>query len=118
MKERNLDKFLLKLARTSNEYIFEVFNSSLNGLTEVQVEEARERYGNNEITHEKNDSFIKRFIDAFINPFTVVLLVLALISMFTDIIIPQEGEKNFTTVLIIFIMVTISGVIRFIQESR
>ena len=118
MKERNLDKILLKLARTSNEYIFEVFNSSLNGLTEVQVEEARERYGNNEITHEKNDSFIKRFIDAFINPFTVVLLVLALISMFTDIIIPQEGEKNFTTVLIIFIMVTISGVLRFIQESR
>ena len=118
MKERNLDMFLLKLARTSNEYIFEVFNSSLNGLSEMQVEGARENYGNNKITHEKNDSFIKRFINAFINPFTVVLLGLALISIFTDIVIPQEGEKNFTTVLVIFIMVTISGVLRFIQESR
>ncbi|SCI73074.1 Magnesium-transporting ATPase%2C P-type 1 [uncultured Clostridium sp.] len=118
MKERNLDMFLLKLARTNNEYIFEVFNSSVNGLSEVQVEGARERYGNNKITHEKNDSFIKRFINAFINPFTVVLLALSIISVFTDIIIPQEGEKNFTTVLIIFIMVTISGVLRFIQERR
>lgn len=118
MKERNLDMFLLKLARTSNEYIFEVFNSSLNGLSEIQVEGARENYGNNKITHEKNDSFIKRFINAFINPFTVVLLGLALISIFTDIVIPQEGEKKFTTVLVIFIMVTISGVLRFIQESR
>lgn len=118
MKERNLDMFLLKLARTNNEYIFEVFNSSVNGLSEVQVEGARERYGNNKITHEKNDSFIKRFINAFINPFTVVLLALSIISVFTDIIISQEGEKNFTTVLIIFIMVTISGVLRFIQERR
>lgn len=118
MKERNLDMFLLKLARTSNEYTFEVFNSSVNGLSEIQVERARENYGNNKITHEKKNSFIKRFINAFINPFTLVLLALSLISIFTDIVIPQEGEKNFITVLIIFIMVTISGVLRFIQESR
>ena len=44
---------------------------------------------------------MKRLFSAFINPFTVILLVLAVISAFTDIVLADPGEQNYVTVIII-----------------
>lgn len=59
--------------------------------------------------------------DAFINPFTAILFVLALVSAITDIIIPAVNapeEADPMTVIIIMTMVILSGTLRFVQESR
>ena len=63
--------------------------------------------------------------EAFINPFTVVLICLAVVSTVTDIIFPilhmfgnTKKDFNPVTVIIILTMVFVSGVLRFIQESR
>ena len=60
----------------------------------------------------------KRLFSAFINPFTVILLALAVISAVTDIALASPGEKNCATVLIIATMVLLSGGLRFVQETR
>ena len=62
------------------------------------------------------DSVFKRLKRAFINPYSVVLYVLAIISLFIDIILPKN--KSYTTFIIITIMLVISGIVRFIEELK
>ena len=50
----------------------------------------------------------------------MILFALAVISIFTDILIPffKNEEISFLTVIIISTMITVSGLIRFIQEYK
>ena len=70
------------------------------------------------LTYGKRESVAKRLFSAFINPFTAILLALAVISAVTDIALASPGEKNCATVLIIATMVLLSGGLRFAQETR
>lgn len=92
--------------------------TTAGGLSEMQVEASRTQYGDNVITHGKVNPLFQRILDAFVNPFTIILFVLAIVSVFTDIVLAAPGEKNYVTVTIIAAMVMISGVLRFIQETR
>ena len=109
---------LLLASKIGTEELLKKYNNTLNGYSEDAAEELRDKYGSNEISHEKPEPVYKRLIGAFINPFTVVLFVLAAISFFTDVIIANPGEKNPRTVIVICTMVLISGLLRFIQETR
>lgn len=88
------------------------------GLTNEEVEDKRKQYGSNQITKQQKTSLGKRLFDAFINPFTGILIFLAVVSLILDIILANPGEKNPTTVLIITGMVVISGLLKFTQETR
>ena len=98
------------------------YNSSFGGLSEVQVEKNRQRYGANKVTRKRKKSLAQRLAGAFINPFTAILLCLAAVSAVTDILMPvMQGmpeEADVLTVVIIMTMVGISGILRFVQESR
>lgn len=107
------------------EEIKEYLNINLSGLTEDEVDESRDKYGSNKVKKEKKKSIVERLAEAFINPFTVVLICLAVVSTVTDIIFPilhmfgnTKKDFNPVTVIIILTMVFVSGVLRFIQESR
>ena len=97
-------------------------HSRITGLTEEQVDEHRAQFGANRVTHEKAKPLGARIVEAFINPFTAILLCLALVSCATDIFIPlwnhSPEEVSPVTVVIILTMVIISGTLRFVQESR
>lgn len=100
-------------------------HTTLRGLDEEGVSISSMKYGSNKVTHEKKKSFIKRLTEAFINPFTIVLFVLAVVSTLTDIIFPyfsmlgsSPDDFNPLTVIIILTMVLISGTLRYVQESR
>mgnify|MGYP002229998224 FL=1 len=45
------------------------------------VEQARERYGDNVVTHGQKESLFTRICKAFINPFTAILFVLAAVRL-------------------------------------
>lgn len=94
------------------------YGTAATGLTTEQVERSREEHGSNVLTYGKRESVAKRLFSAFINPFTVILLALAVISAVTDIALTSPGEKNCATVLIIATMVLLSGGLRFVQETR
>ncbi len=98
--------------------LLDKFGWSLSGLTEKQVGDSKKKYGDNIIVSGKKDSVPKRICAAFINPFTLVLFVLAIVSAITDIVLADSGDKDCTTVVIISTMVFISGVLRFVQEAR
>ena len=82
------------------------------------VEKSRDEYGENVLTYGKKNPVVKRLASAFINPFNIVLFVLAVISIFTDIVLAAPEDRSYAAVVIIFSMVTISGILRFVQETR
>lgn len=109
----------MQFASTLNKKeLFSKFGWSENGLSAIQVEKSRDDYGRNIVTHGEKESLFTRIYKAFINPFTAILFVLALVSVFTDIILAAPEDKSCITVVIITTMVMISGILRFVQETR
>lgn len=95
-----------------------IYKTTFRGLTEEQVEENRDFYGENIITKGQEDSILKKIYESIINPFTVILLVIALVSLVTNVWLAKPGEEDPTTSIIIVVLVLISGGIRFVQELR
>jgi Mg2+-importing ATPase len=102
-------KRLLKAAARKGDTLLIRYDNSVAGYDEDDIQEMREEYGVNIITKQKEDSLLKHFALAFINPFTIVLFVLAVISLVSE---------DFPAVIIVLSMVFISGLLRFVQELR
>ena len=85
------------------------------GLTKKQVESSLNKYGPNYIDGKKDD-ILSRLKRAFINPYSIVLFILDIISLFTEVIFAKEA--NFATFSIITTMLLASGLIRFYQELK
>ena len=100
-------------------------HTTFYGLSGQSVVENRCVYGTNRVTKQKRKSVIRCLAEAFINPFTGILLCLALVSTMTDMVFPylelfgsSREDFNGLTVGIILTMVFLSGTLRFVQESR
>ena len=120
-----LNQRMQYVAVTPLKELLKNLHTTLRGLDEEGVSISAMKYGSNKVTHEKKKSFLKRLTEAFINPFTIVLFVLAIVSALTDIIFPYfsmlgstPDDLNPLTVIIILTMVLISGTLRYVQESR
>ena len=94
------------------------YHTSLKGLDPEQVEENRDLYGENTITKGQEDSIFKKIYESIINPFTIILLVIAFISLVTNVWLAKPGQEDPTTSIIIVVLILISGGIRFVQELR
>ena len=107
---------LLEAARQTPQEVFAAYETTPQGQPRPDI--MRALFERNELARKKADSILKRLFKAFINPFTVVLIVLAAISFITDYVIVEPEERDLTAVLIVGIMVFISGALRFVQEVR
>ena len=112
-------------AKSSIKDVLKEHQAALCGLDEQAVSESRSKYGSNKVTHEKKQPLLKRLAGAFVNPFTVILFCLAIVSTMTDMVFPYFSlfdsvpeDFDCLTVVIILTMVIISGTLRFVQESR
>ncbi|MDR0491913.1 MAG: magnesium-translocating P-type ATPase [Oscillospiraceae bacterium] len=111
-------KRLVNAAGKPYETLLIQYDNSADGYDEDQIDDSRDQYGANVITKQKKASVFRRLWEAFINPFTVVLFVLAGLSLVTDVIAASPGEKDPTAVIIVLTMVFVSGMLRFVQELR
>jgi len=119
MKRRDeISSRLLFAATANDDALLLKLGTGAKGLSTAEVEESREQYGENKVSHGKKTSLLRRVCAAFVNPFTAILFGLAAVSVFTDIILAEPGEVNPMTVLSIMIMVIFSGILRFVQETR
>lgn len=114
----SITKTLIKYAKMDIELLLKEMGTSLNGYTDEYAETRRDEFGSNEISLEKPETVFSRLITSFVNPFTIVLLFLALVSVFTDIILIAPEDRSFKTVIVIILMVSISGFLHFLQETR
>lgn len=102
---------------TENE-LYNQTATSKNGLDDSQVKDRLETYGYNEVRQEGKVSWLKQLLSAFINPFIGILIFIAIISAIIDIWLPKITERDYSTVIMVCIMVTVSVALRFIQEYR
>ena len=109
---------VLDYAYLDTDTLYQDFHISQQGYSDEQAEESRVQYGRNALSGRASDTVLYRLRRAFINPFTVILFVLAVISFLTDVVLASNFSRNITTSIIILCMLLISGIVRFIQELR
>ena len=93
-------------------------NAERSGLTPEQVEQRLERYGPNEITHEKPPTWYHQLFHAFVTPFNGVLFTVSIVSLFTDVVFAAPEDRTFRTIIVLSSMVLLSTLLRFWQEFR
>ncbi len=98
--------------------IVEELHINLDGYESEEVIKQRKRYGDNAHLFQRQDTILYCIQRAFVNPFSTILFILGIISFVTDVLLPNAYHKSLTTVVIIFSMLILSGVVRFIQEIR
>jgi Mg2+-importing ATPase len=109
---------LLDLCDCAPEEALNRLDAVRSGLTPEQVEERLERYGPNEITHEKPPTWYQQLFHAFVTPFNGVLLAVSIVSLFTDVIFAAPQDRTFRTIIVLSAMVLLSTLLRFWQEFR
>ncbi|QSZ26810.1 magnesium-translocating P-type ATPase [Aceticella autotrophica] len=109
---------LLAYSDMNIDVLFKNLDTSLNGLTEEAVKNKRLIYGKNEIAEGKKESIFHKLFTAFVNPFNIVLMIIATVSLFTDVILVSPSDRDYSTILIISIMIIVSAFLRFFQEWR
>lgn len=105
-------------ARNSVDNIFKTFKTSHKGLSNQQAELSKEQFGENVISKGKKTPWIVEVLRAYITPFTIVLITLAIISFITDYVIASPEDRDLIGVIIILIMVLTSGTMTLIQSVR
>jgi P-type Mg2+ transporter len=100
-----LSDFALRDLKT----LIDSLETSESGLAINTVESKHKKYGFNIVSTEKPEPLYMQFFSCVINPFNVVLLLLAAISCTTG---------DFDSMAIMSLMVSISVLIRFLQEYK
>lgn len=117
--ERNLDRSWLRhVASLPADELYSELGTARAGLTPEQAAASIEEYGPNEVYTHERVPIILRFLGSFADPFVAILLLVAAVSLTTDVILVEPGSRDWATPVIIGIMVLISGVLRFVQETR
>lgn len=113
---RDTEKKLRDYAFLEEEKLLSALSASKTGLSTEEALERKNEYGANVITAGNKDTTLHRLREAVINPFNVILLVIAAVNYFTDVI--ASSKPDYLTVSIIIFLVLVSSLIAFVQSQR
>lgn len=116
VKQAEVEKTLLELSGMEQKALFEKYQTDENGLDPVQAADRLEEYGKNIIDFGNEKSLAVRIKDAIINPFNIVLFVVALITFITDVV--MADEPSIATFAMLVAVIIISATISFVQEEK
>ncbi len=90
----------------------ELGTSKNSGLSDSQVEESRQKNGENVITEEKKKSIFRVFLEQFADILVIILIVAAVISMFMD------NLESSIVILVVIVMNAILGTIQHVKAQK
>lgn len=105
----SLSRSLVNASRATPSELLAQLGSHADGLSEEQAQVIRERFGLNEVEHEKPLSRWQHVWHCYANPFNVLLTLLAVISYLTE---------DIKAAVVISTMVVLSTLLRFWQEAK
>jgi Mg2+-importing ATPase len=111
-----VEALLLKLGNKVPAESLTALETTEKGLLAADATTRAKMFGKNEIAKTKPPVWWIQFIKAFSSPFTVILLALGLTSYFTDVLFASESD--WTKVVLLTVMITLAGTLRFWQEFR
>jgi P-type Mg2+ transporter len=100
---------LLEKARADTDTVLKELGSQLGGLSEAEADSRLKQVGTNEIAREKHQSALMRLLRNIMNPLVLLLLALCVLSYLTG---------DLRAMVVIFVMVVLGVVLRFVQEMR
>ncbi len=96
----------------SNEELKEEFGSIKNGLTDVQVEDIREKFGENVLEEGKKKSILAVFLSQFCDLLVVILVIAATISMFSG------NVESTIVILLVLVMNAVLGTVQHVKAQK
>ena len=115
-KQKDLEKNLKRYSKLKKEELFKEYNTSEAGISIVDLEERLEEYGKNTIDVKNNNTIWHRLKEAFINPFNIVLILVALVTFVTDVIITKPSD--YSTFILIISTILVSATISFVEQAK
>ena len=110
------ENFIKENSKIKLEKLLKKYDTSLDGISVVDVDDRIEKYGNNIIDLKNNNSLLKRLKEAFINPFNIVLMIVAIITFITDVVITPQ--RDYATFILIMSTVFISAIISLNEQTK
>ena len=115
-KTKIVERDLRENSNLEVEKLFEKFKSSYSGISIVEVEDRLDEYGKNTIEIKNENTIWHKLREAFINPFNIVLMLVAVITFVTDVIIATK--KDYATFSLIVGTIFISAIISLMQQTK
>lgn len=115
-KHIEIEKNILEDSKLELNKLFEKYKSSLKGISVVEVDERIEEYGKNVIELKNNNTIFHKLKEAFINPFNIVLMIVAAITFITDVI--ATSNKDYATFVLIISTILISAIISLREQTK
>ena len=109
---------LRNASKSEREQLYIIIGSCDSGLTGDQVFRLQEKFGLNTIAHDKAPAWYLQLLRAFLNPFIGILIIIAIVSLITDVFLAKHADRDYKTVVVVFVMVVLSSLLRFWQEFR
>ena len=110
--------WLAYVATLDTNGVYDELHTRRSGLTADEVEASREEHGANLMAQTQRVPAILRLLQAFGDPFVLILVALGAVSFATDVVFAAPGTKDPATPLLIAAMAIVSVVLRFVQETR
>lgn len=98
------------------EELFKKYKTSYEGISVVELDDRTYEYGKNIIDARNSHTIIGRIKESIINPFNMVLIVIAIITFITDIVI--SNNKDYATFILIVTAILTSSIISFVQQAK
>lgn len=113
---KNIESLIIKDSKLNLEKLLKKYDTSLEGISIINEEEKIEKYGKNIIDIKENNTIWHKLKEAFINPFNIVLIIVAIITFITDVVIATQ--KDYATFILIISTVIISAIISFNEQTK
>lgn len=116
MQQESTDEKTFEYSKMSMIEILYEFNTTELGYTEKKANELLENYGYNKVDGEDEVKWYELLAKSFLDPFTLMLAAIIVISIFTDVLLTQE--KSYAKIIVLSAIILVSGGIHFIQDLR
>lgn len=115
-RQKELERELRENSTLPTEKLFNKYQTSETGLSVVEIDDKLDEYGPNTIEIGNNNTWFHKLKEAIINPFNIVLILVAVVTFITDVILTSPSD--YATFTLIISTVIISAIISLIQQTK
>lgn len=111
-------KLVRRIAREDKFATLQRLKTSISGLPSKDARQRLEKNGPNEIASKQKNTRLQFLCEAFMTPFTIVLLCLAVLSILINYGLNISKQHSLNTALLVILVLVISGILSFVQNIK
>ena len=112
----DINKMYANESKISKDEFIKKYKIQETGISTEEAEEKIKKLGPNEIRQAKPKKWYNYFCESLVTPFNCILIGIALILTYTDVILPET--PSYANIIVIAILVIASTLLDFFEEYR